>query len=95
MRRKGPRRDNVDPKEVVLNAYRNGELVTIIYKDRNGTRTSRMIEPLEIVTNPYSGVRWIKSFCHLRQEERTFLLERVVDAIPADIELSVISKESL
>ncbi len=95
VKRKGPRHDGVDPEEVVLKAYRNDDPVTIIYKDRNGTRTSRMIEPLKIKTEPYSGVRRIKSYCHLRQERRTFLLERVVDAIPADTELSVIPNDNL
>ncbi|KXA94588.1 hypothetical protein AKJ37_07480 [candidate division MSBL1 archaeon SCGC-AAA259I09] len=83
------------PEEDVLNAYRNNEPVTIIYRDREGTKTSRMIEPLKIETDPYSGVRRIKSYCHLRHAERTFFLERIVDAIPADTELSVISKDSL
>ncbi|KXB05314.1 hypothetical protein AKJ49_01055 [candidate division MSBL1 archaeon SCGC-AAA382A03] len=95
VKRKGPRHNGVDPEQVVLKAYRNDDPVTIIYKDRNGTRTSRMIEPLEIKTDPYSGVRRIKSYCHLRQEGRTFLLERVTDAIPADTDLSVISKDNL
>ncbi|KXB06250.1 hypothetical protein AKJ53_00950 [candidate division MSBL1 archaeon SCGC-AAA382F02] len=86
---------DTSPEEDVLNAHLNNEPVTIIYKDRKGTKTSRMIEPLKIETDPYSGVRRIKSYCHLRQAERTFLLERVVDAIPANTELSVISKDSL
>ncbi|KXA96913.1 hypothetical protein AKJ37_04140 [candidate division MSBL1 archaeon SCGC-AAA259I09] len=79
----------------MLDAYRNNDPVTIIYKGRNGTKTSRVIELLKIETDPYSGVRRIKSYCHLRRAERTFLLERVTDAIPANTELSVISKDSL
>ncbi len=66
----------------MLDAYRNNDPVTIIYKDRKGTKTSRMIEPLKIETDPYSGVRRIESYCYLRHAERTFLLERIVDAIP-------------
>lgn len=84
-----------DPEKVVMDAYESGELVVISYKDRKGRRTRRMIEPLKIETDPYSGVRRIESFCYLRQEGRTFLLERVTDAIPADTELSVISRDGL
>ncbi|KXA89065.1 hypothetical protein AKJ61_03670, partial [candidate division MSBL1 archaeon SCGC-AAA259B11] len=91
----GPPPPGNQPEEVVLDAYRNNDPVTIIYKDRKGTKTSRMIKPLKIETDPYSGIRRIKSYCHLRHAERTFLLERIVDAIPADTELSVISKDSL
>ncbi|KXA98212.1 hypothetical protein AKJ40_04885 [candidate division MSBL1 archaeon SCGC-AAA259M10] len=80
----------VGPKGIFL-----GEPVVISYKDRKGRRTRRMIEPLKIETDPYSGVRRIESFCYLRQEGRTFLLERVTDAIPADTELSVISGDGL
>ncbi|KXA93866.1 hypothetical protein AKJ65_05875 [candidate division MSBL1 archaeon SCGC-AAA259E19] len=56
---------DTSPEEDVLNAHLNNEPVTIIYKDRKGTKTSRMIEPLKIETDPYSGVRRIKSYCHL------------------------------
>ncbi len=95
VRRKGPRHDEIDPKEIVLEAHRKGNPVTIVYKDRDGTKTSRMIEPLEVETDSYSGVKRVRSFCYMRQEGRTFLLERVADAIPADKELSIISKDSL
>lgn len=37
----------------------------------------------------------VRSFCYIRGEGRTFLLERIIDAIPADDELSVIFKDSL
>ncbi|KXA96567.1 hypothetical protein AKJ38_03040, partial [candidate division MSBL1 archaeon SCGC-AAA259I14] len=91
----GPPSPDNQPEKIVLNAYQNNDPVTIIYKDRKGTKTSRMIEPLKIETDPYSGIRRIKSYCHLRHAERTFLLERIVDAIPTDTELSVITKDSL
>ncbi|KXA94683.1 hypothetical protein AKJ37_07385, partial [candidate division MSBL1 archaeon SCGC-AAA259I09] len=91
----GPPPPDNQPEEVMLNAYRNHDPVTIIYKDRKGTKTSRMIEPLKIETDPYSGVRRIESYCYLRDAKRTFLLERMVDAIPANTELSVITKDSL
>ncbi|KXA92703.1 hypothetical protein AKJ64_02430 [candidate division MSBL1 archaeon SCGC-AAA259E17] len=93
--RKGIFTGNPDPEKVVMEAHENGEPVVICYKDRKGRRTRRMIEPLKIETDPYSGVRRIESYCHLRHAERTFLLERIVDAIPADTELSVISEDGL
>ncbi|KXB00027.1 hypothetical protein AKJ42_01975 [candidate division MSBL1 archaeon SCGC-AAA261C02] len=95
VRRKGLHGDEVDPKEVVLDAYDQRKPVTIYYKDGNGRRTSRMIEPRKIGTDPYTGMKRVKSYCHLRRAERTFLLDRVVHAIPADTELSIISKSEL
>ena len=91
VRRKGLPGDRVDPREVVLDAYRNGDPVTICYRDRNRRRTSRMIEPLQVEIDQYTGMKRIKSYCYLRGEERTFLLDRVVAAIPADTDLSIIS----
>lgn len=95
VKRKGLHEDGVDPKEVVLDACRSYRPVTICYRDGNGKRTSRMIEPLEIETNPYTGMKGIKSYCYLRDDERTFLLDRITNAIPVDTNLSIVSKDEL
>lgn len=95
VKRKGLRDDGVDPRDVVLDAHRNGEPVTICYRDRNGRRTSRIIEPLKIEADPYTGVRRVRGYCYLRDDERTFLLDRVMAATPTDTDLSIISSEEL
>lgn len=90
--RRSEREDGAsDPKVVVREACRAGEAVVISYVDRFGSRTSRMIEPLAIDENAYSGVTAVNSYCYLRNDERTFLLGRIEEAIPADTELSFVS----
>jgi len=95
VRRKGPSNCESDAEHVVLDAYRNGRPVTIYYRDRRGRRSSRMIEPLQIETDQYTGMKRVKSYCYLRDDERTFLLDRIVNAIPADTSLSIISPNQL
>lgn len=80
-----------DPEEVVLQAHWEGEPVVISYEDRYGRKTRRMIEPLSVEVDRYSGATRVASFCYLRQAERTFLLGRIHEAIPVDTDLSVVS----
>lgn len=77
-------------KRVVINAYDNGEPVVIYYRDAKGRRTSRMIKPLNITFDPYTKMAKVKSYCYLRSEERTFLLDRVFEAIPANTNISIL-----
>ena len=51
--------------------------VRISYLDATGTRTSRVIEPLELDGN--SVVAW----CRLRDDERRFTLSRIASVSPA------------
>jgi predicted DNA-binding transcriptional regulator YafY len=76
-------------EETVLDAYHNHQPVVIYYRDAKGKRTSRMIEPREVETDPYTGGSRIKAYCYLRNADRTFLIDRIVNAIPADTNLSV------
>ncbi|KXB01859.1 hypothetical protein AKJ44_02070 [candidate division MSBL1 archaeon SCGC-AAA261F17] len=93
--RRGIFTNDLNPKKVVMDAYRDGDPVVICYKDRNGRRTRRMIEPLDVDTDPYTRMEKIKAYCYLRNDERTFLADRITDAIPADTNLFVISEGNL
>jgi hypothetical protein len=78
-------------EQTVLDAYHNHQPVVIYYRDSRGKRTTRMVEPHDVETNPYTGGLWVKAYCYLRDADRTFLIDRIVDAIPADTNLSVVS----
>lgn len=77
-------------RQVVLEAYYQGRPVVIYYLDARRKRTSRMIEPLELETDLYTGMVKVKGYCYLRNANRTFLLDRIVDAIPMDTNLSIV-----
>jgi len=88
--RTGPARSSPDPAEVVVEAHREGEPVVISYSDQFDRTTRRMIEPLSIEVDEYSGATRVESFCYLRQAERTFLTDRITEAIPVDSDLAIV-----
>jgi transposase-like protein len=67
---------------IIQEAVQKGKRLVIHYCDRNHKHTSRVIAPLEIKVNPYNNTTLIESFCSLRNEKRTFYLERIRDVIP-------------
>ncbi|MFQ5888204.1 MAG: WYL domain-containing protein, partial [Candidatus Hydrothermarchaeales archaeon] len=77
-------------ERMVSKANDEGTPIVIRYRDGRGKRTSRMIDPLEITKDSYTGGYRIKAHCYLRDDERTFLLDRIVDAIPPNLDLTVV-----
>ncbi len=67
---------------IIQDAVKKKKKLVIHYCDRNHKHTSRVIAPLEIKINPYNNTTLIESFCGLRNEKRTFYLERIRDVIP-------------
>ena len=56
--------------------YRNS--VHITYEDREGIETERIIDPYALF---YHHSTWyLKAYCHLRDDLRTFILNRVISA---------------
>lgn len=53
------------------------EDLKIRYISRNGAETVRIIEPREV--NAYWDNIYLVAFCHLRREERTFRLDRIIE----------------
>jgi hypothetical protein len=78
-------------RHIVLEAYRESRPVVICYQDRRKRRTSRMIEPLEVLEDPYTHMVKLRAYCYLRNAERTFLIDRIIDAMPMDTDLSIIT----
>lgn len=67
---------------IIQEAMQKGKKLVMHYCDRNHKHTSRVITPLEIKVNPYNNTTLIESFCNLRNEKRTFYLERIRDVTP-------------
>lgn len=78
-------------KPVELEACREARPVVIRCRDGRGKRTSRMIEPLEIGRDMYTGMLRVRTYCYLRSAERTFFLDRIADAIPMNIDLLIVA----
>jgi len=91
----GTKSSSLDRKEkarqIVLEAYEESRPVVICYQDGRKRRTSRMIEPLEMWDDPYTHMAKLRAYCYLRDAERTFLIDRIVDATPMDTDLSIIA----
>jgi hypothetical protein len=51
--------------------------VLVIYRDKNGSRTRREIQPRELYG------RWLESWCHLRNGERDFTVANIESVAPA------------
>ncbi len=58
-----------------------GRRVLLVYLSASGQRTSRLVE----LSSAYAsgGTVYLVGFCHLRQEQRTFRLDRILDWTPA------------
>lgn len=59
-------------------ALQNGHLLEIIYSGRETPLSRRTIRPFEAVK--VSGFVYIRAYCFLRQDERTFRLDRILAA---------------
>mgnify|MGYP005845524385 CR=1 FL=1 len=62
-------------------AFQPGRLVRIDYLDMAGARTCRLVEPIETYVN--GGALYLVAFCHLRQSQRTFRIDRIIAWEPA------------
>jgi hypothetical protein len=56
-------------------AVERGKVLEVVYEDRSGRRTRRKIEPQGLYVA--YGNLYITAYCHLRQANRNFKLERI------------------
>lgn len=56
----------------------------IHYKRAGGKRSTRRVIPLELEQNSYTKLWYLKAWCCLREETRTFRLDRVTQWTPLD-----------
>lgn len=59
-------------------AWQKHHLLKIVYHDRDREPTERIVEPHALVY--YENLWYIKTFCHLRNQVRTFMLHRIESA---------------
>jgi hypothetical protein len=64
----------MSPREIIILGIQKEEDLDITYRDRSGQVTRRTITPLE-----YPDGSYLRAFCHLRGEERTFVIQNIVD----------------
>ncbi|MGQ4807229.1 3'-5' exonuclease DinG [Candidatus Entotheonellaceae bacterium PAL068K] len=58
-------------------ALQTGKLLHLRYQGSNGAQTTRVVRPLELSYERGRG--YLRAFCHLRQEERNFRFDRIVE----------------
>ncbi|KXA93078.1 hypothetical protein AKJ66_02890, partial [candidate division MSBL1 archaeon SCGC-AAA259E22] len=77
--------------DTIDRAIRENKDVSIHYRDRRKRHTSRTITPLELVHNDYDNTTKVIAYCHLRDEKRTFYLERIQNITLRDPTPSLLS----
>jgi len=66
--------------EIIKEAIEEKTKVIIHYCDRHHKHTSRIIKPTNIIKSEYDNTTKIEAYCELRNDTRTFYLERIRDA---------------
>lgn len=68
-------------EDQIRNAISNGNTIRISYQNFNGENSSRILSKLEynneFESEGYSNDH-IKAYCHLREEDRTFKISRII-----------------
>ena len=58
-------------------AVQSGKRLRITYRDRYGKDTERWVTPIQVTG--LSDYIYLQAYCHLRNGERSFCLDRIVD----------------
>jgi predicted DNA-binding transcriptional regulator YafY len=64
--------------EQIWRAVRDNQVLRIEYTDVGGIGTEREVEPQHVVVGPNGS--YLTAWCHLRQEERVFRMDRITRA---------------
>jgi predicted DNA-binding transcriptional regulator YafY len=54
-----------------------GRKLQLTYVDKGGNRTTRLVTPIQVMG--LADYIYLRAYCHLRKEERTFRLDRIVE----------------
>lgn len=69
-------RDGIGLPTDIGEAIYSGKRLFITYIDKSGEQTERWVTPLQVMG--LSDYIYLRGYCHLRQSERTFRLDRIV-----------------
>ena len=58
-------------------AIYSGKRIEITYVDKDGEKTTRWITPIQVIG--LQDYIYLRAYCHLREDERTFRLDRIVE----------------
>jgi predicted DNA-binding transcriptional regulator YafY len=58
-------------------AIYSGKRLQITYVDKDGEKTRRWVTPIQVLG--YADYIYLRAYCHLRNDERTFRLDRIVE----------------
>lgn len=73
--------ENQKRRKLIEWAYQNNQKIEIMYKEYNGKITTRIIQPITNIYEDKLGKfkeEYIKAYCYLRNEERTFRFDRII-----------------
>jgi len=76
-----PRDDGIPLPPELAEALAGRRRLQLRYVSAHQVETVREIEPLEVM--PLGDYLYLRGFCHLRQDERTFRLDRIIAMEPA------------
>jgi DNA polymerase-3 subunit epsilon len=72
-----PEAEEIPLPPQIEEALQSGGSLQLRYVSAAGEETQRVVSPFQVTA--YSGHRYLVAFCHLRDEQRTFRLDRIVD----------------
>ncbi|OYD16851.1 hypothetical protein CH333_02460 [candidate division WOR-3 bacterium JGI_Cruoil_03_44_89] len=75
-----PEVEEVPPPFVIDEAIKSGGKLLIKYVSASGEETERVVEPIEV--DAHNGTEYLIAFCHLRNEERAFRIDRILESHP-------------
>lgn len=70
-------KDGIQLPTALDEAINAGKRLQITYVDKGGKRTTRVVTPLQVMG--LSDYIYLRAHCHLRNDERTFRLDRIVE----------------
>jgi len=76
-----PRRDEYRPKSkrerTIVDALKTGATLHFRYTDQDGVITTRSVKPLNLERRHETKVLCLVAYCHLRNDERTFVVSKI------------------
>jgi len=71
--------ENKNIEKIIEESIPLKHVLSITYLDRYNRKTYRAIKPFSLYENPLSGLKYVRAKCYLRNEIRTFRLDRISD----------------